>query len=96
MRYSNVFVLTIEGKEDEGAYSVVNSDGDQVLYLFQEEDDAMRYAMMLEEDDFPTMHVIEVDDEMMVKACEFSSTRYAIITPNDIVVPPKISFHDHI
>jgi hypothetical protein len=47
---------------------------------------------MLEDEDYPTMHVIEVDDEVMVKACEYSSTRYALITPNDIVVPPKTPF----
>jgi len=91
-----MFVLTIEGKEEEGAYSVVNDYGEQVLYLFQEEDDALRYAMMLEDEDYPTMHVIEVDDEIMVKACEYSSTRYALITPNDIVVPPKTPFYDHL
>ena len=91
-----MFVLTIEGKEDEGAYSVANEDGERVLYVFDDEDDAMRYAMMLEEEDFPTMHVIEIDPEMMVKACEYSSTRYAIITKNDIVIPPRTPFHDNV
>ena len=84
-----MYVLTVEGKEDEGAYSVVNADGVHVLYLFLEEDDALRYAMMLEQEDNPSMHVIEVEEDPMIKACEFSSTKYAIITPNDIVVPPK-------
>ncbi len=84
-----MFVLTMTGREDEGAYSVTNSEGDNVLYLFMEEDDAMRYAMMLEEEDYPEMHVIEVDEPSMVKACEVSNTRYTLITPNDIVFPPK-------
>ena len=84
-----MFVLTMTGREDEGAYSVTNSEGDNVLYLFMEEDDAMRYAMMLEEEDYPEMHVIEVDEPSMVKACEVSNTRYPLITPNDIVFPPK-------
>ena len=56
----------------------------------------MRYAMMLEEEDFPTMHVIEIDPQMMIKACEYSSTRYAIITKNDIVIPPRTPFHDNV
>jgi len=86
-----MYVLTVKGKEDDGAYSVANETGEHVLYLFQEEDDAMRYAMMLEEENNPSMHVVEVEDGPMVKACEFSGTRYAIITPNDIVVPPKSS-----
>jgi len=67
-----------------------------VLYLFDEEDDAMRYAMMLEEENSPLMHVVEIDPDMMIKACEFSSTRYAIITKNDIVIPPQTPFHDNV
>ena len=35
-----MYILTINGKETEGAYSVENEDGDQILYLFEEEDDA--------------------------------------------------------
>lgn len=91
-----MFVLTVNGKEEDGAYSVANGDGDRVLYLFDEEDDAMRYAMMLEEENSPLMHVVEIDPDMMIKACEFSSTRYAIITKNDIVIPPQTSFHDNV
>mgnify|MGYP003120900635 CR=1 FL=1 len=45
-----MFILTKLGREDEGAYSVANEEGDQILYLFEDEDDATRYAMMLEED----------------------------------------------
>lgn len=91
-----MFVLTIQGKEVEGAYSVSNINGEHVLYLFQEEDDALRYAMMLEEDEYPTMTVVEVDDNIIIKACEFSSTKYALITSNDIVVPPKTPFYDNV
>ena len=35
-----MFILTIDGKEDRGAYSVENESGDKILYLFEEEDDA--------------------------------------------------------
>ena len=45
-----MFILTVEGKEDKGAYSVVNDTGDKILYLFEEEDDATRYAMQLEDE----------------------------------------------
>ena len=65
-----MYILTIYGKETEGAYSVNDEDGEQILYLFEEEDDAMRYAMMLEDGGSPEMHVIEIEDEVMVKTCE--------------------------
>ena len=44
-----MYILTIYGKETQGAYSVTDEEGEQILYLFDEEDDAMRYAMMLED-----------------------------------------------
>ena len=84
-----MFILTVAGKENEGAYSVKDGEGNRILYLFEAEDDAERYAMMLEEDDdYPEMHVIEVEDEVMIKTCQVHSYNYTVITPNDIVIPP--------
>ena len=85
-------IITIDGKEDAGAYSVQNELGEDVLYIFEEEDDAVRYAMMLEEDNFPEMHVIEIGDEVMIKTCEQHNYLYTIITPNDIVIPPDTEY----
>ena len=42
-----MFLITISGKEEEGAYSVLDGDGEKALYLFEEEDDAERYAGLL-------------------------------------------------
>jgi hypothetical protein len=83
-----MYIITVVGKEKEGAYSVIDEDGEQVLYIFMEEDDATRYSMQLEELDYPEMTVLEVDDEVMIKTCEIHDHRYTVITPNDIVIPP--------
>lgn len=85
-----MFLITLDGKEDEGAYAVLNSDGKKVIFFFQEEDDAVRYAIMLEEDGMPETHIIEYDDDILIKTCEVTGNLYTIVTPNDIVVPPKI------
>ena len=90
-----MYILTVHGKENEGAYSVRDDEGDNILYLFEQEDDAMRYAMMLEDSGSPRMHVIEVEDEVMIKTCENHDYNYAVITSNDIVVPPTTK-HDYI
>ena len=87
-----MFILTIDGRETEGAYSVIDSEGENILYLFQEEDDAVRYAMLLEEDGYPEMHVIEIEDEVMLKTCRSHGYQYTIITPNDIVIPPNTDY----
>ena len=89
-----MFILTIKGKETEGAYSVIDDEGENILYLFQEEDDAVRYSMMLEEEGSPEMHVIEIEGEVMIRTCEMHEYQYTIITPDDIVIPP--TDHDFI
>ena len=90
-----MFIIAVAGKEREGAYSVQDSLGNQILYLFEEEDYADRYGMMLEERDYPEMHVLEVEDEIMIKTCKVHGYNYTFITSNDIVIPPDID-HDFI
>ena len=86
-----MFLLTLRDKKDEGAYAVQDTDGDKVLFMFEDEDDATRYAMMLEleKTNYSEMDVIEVDDELAIKTCKMHNYKYAVITPNDIVIPPK-------
>tara|TARA_R100000008_G_C3558375_1_gene154544 strand:- start:668 stop:940 length:273 start_codon:yes stop_codon:yes gene_type:complete len=83
-----MYIITVKGKENDGAYSVGNEHGEQILYLFDEEDDAIRFAIQLEDQDYPEMHVIEVDEELMIKTCEMHDYKYSLITKNDIVIPP--------
>ena len=87
-----MFLLTLKDRKDDGAYAVSDKYGEKVLFLFEEEDDAVRYAMMLEEDPQyeSEMEVVEVDDELAIKTCKLHNYKYAVITPNDIVVPPKL------
>lgn len=89
-----MFILTQKDKEKNGAYAVLNENDDQVLYIFQEEDDAVRYAMMLE-DSIGEMDVLEIEDEVIIKTCMVKNHKFTIITPNDIVIPPNTE-HDFI
>ena len=85
-----MFILAVKGFEDEGAFSVENDDGEKVLIMFEEEDDADRYADLIDsEEDWPEMSVIEIDDNIAITACEIHNYMYNIIRPDDIVVPPK-------
>ena len=85
-----MFLLTLKDRKDEGAYAVQDKYGDKVLFLFEEEDDAERYAMMLKEDpDYEKeMEIVEVDDVLAIKTCKAYNYKYTVITPNDIVIPP--------
>ena len=62
-----MYLLTINEKQDNGAYAVLNRYGEKVLFMFEEEDDAERYAMMLNMDEEDSsLSVIEVDDLSLI------------------------------
>jgi len=84
-----MFLLTIKDRKDDGAYAVQDSQGNKVLFLFEEEDDAIRYAWMLENQEDGEMDIVEVDDQLAIKTCKMYNYKYTVITPNDIVVPPN-------
>ena len=86
-----MYLLTLKGKTDDGAYAVDDDHGDKVLFLFEKEDDAERYAMMIEdyEDKSHPMDIVEVDGELAIRTCKMYNYKYAVITPNDFVIPPK-------
>ena len=84
-----MFLLTLKDQQTEGAYAVHNSYGEKVLFLFQKEDDAERYAMMLEDLENSPMDVIEIDDNLAIMTCKRYNYKYAVVTPNDIVIPRK-------
>ena len=84
-----MYLLTLKDNRDDGAYAVQDKHGEKVLFLFEEEDDAERYAMMLEDQEDAIMDVVEVDSDLAIKTCKHYSYKYAIITPNDIVIPPN-------
>ena len=86
-----MFLLTLKDRKDDGAYAVQDRYGHKVLFLFEEEDDATRYALMLEDQEDAEMEVVEVDDELAIKTCKMYNYKYAVITPDDIVIPPRLN-----
>ena len=84
-----MYLLTLDKKQENGAYAVLNRYGEKVLFMFEEEDDAERYRLMLESDEDKKMDVIEIDDALAIMTCKRYNYKYAVITPNDIVIPPK-------
>ena len=86
-----MYLLTLKDRVDDGAYAVANKYVEKVLFLFQKKDDANRYAMQIEEQEDKEMAVVEVDDNIAIVTCRRYNYKYAVITPNDIVIPPKLN-----
>ena len=85
-----MFLLSLQHSKDDGAFAVQDSNGDKVLFLFEEEDDAERYKLMLQDEEIDTertMEIIEVADDLAIKTCSMYNYKYAVITPDDLVIP---------
>ena len=84
-----MYILAISGKENEGAYALESENNKRMVYVFLDKDDAVRYAGLLEADDFPDMSVVEVNDQEIIEACVKHGHDYYVVTPDDIVIPPR-------
>jgi hypothetical protein len=84
-----MFLIVIEGRESEGAYAATDELGNNVLYIFEEKDDAVRFAMLLEEDNFPKMTYMKVEKDVIMEICKSHDYEYRIFTCDDIVIPPQ-------
>lgn len=91
-----MYILTLKGRKEEGAYAVEISDGSKVLQMFVAEDDALRYIGLLEADGFPELQLVEIEEDDAVTACESFGYNYCVITPDDFVIPPDTISYDFI
>ena len=84
-----MFILSLKDKRD-GAYTVINEAEEKVLLIFENQDDAERYAIMLNENGYPKVKIVSYEDNVLLKTCEMMGQRYSIVGPYDLVVPPDV------
>ena len=92
-----VFVLIFNaGTDNEGIHSIRISnaqgmEGNKIL-MFESEDDATRFALMLEAQDFavPTVEMMNADD--VKEFCESTGYDWEVVAENsELVLPPEIN-----
>ena len=82
-----MYILALKGKENQGAYSV-ERNGLKTLYLFVDKDDAIRYARLLEANDYPLLSAVEVEEDEAIGTCKQYNHPYYVVKPHQIVIPP--------
>ena len=85
-----MFLLASKNSTPQGAYAVQDQNGESVLFFFEEEDDADRYAMLLQAQEDRSLSVIEIEEGLAIRTCKMYNYRYAVIKSEDIVIPPKL------
>ena len=65
-----MFILTVSGQRGRRSICCHRSRWRKsIVSLFEEEDDAERYAGLLEAEDYPEMSVVEIEEEVAISAC---------------------------
>lgn len=87
-----VYVLVFNaGTDNEGIHTVREGNRNKIL-MFESQDDATRFALMLEAQDFPTPTVEAIDAEEIKGFCESADYDWELVRENgDLVVPPEIN-----
>ncbi|MBW4558563.1 MAG: DUF3110 domain-containing protein [Trichormus sp. ATA11-4-KO1] len=99
-----VFVLIFNAHtENEGIHSIRVGDaeaaqpgaGRNKILMFESEDDALRFALMLEAQDFPTPTVEMLDAEEVKGFCESAGYEWEIVPANsDLILPPEVNVEE--
>jgi Protein of unknown function (DUF3110) len=85
----SVFVLLFNARTDnEGIYSTQVGERNMIL-MFEQEDDALRYADQLEAEDFPKPTVESIDPQEIEEFCQDSDYDFILVTSEMLVTPPS-------
>jgi hypothetical protein len=87
---SRVFVLLFNARTDnEGIHTLQIGDRNKIL-MFESEDDATRYGVLLEAQDFPSPTVEVIDSEEIIEFCKEADYDWEIIEEGgDLAIPPE-------
>lgn len=84
-----VFVLLFNARtENEGIHTIRVGERNKVL-IFESEDDATRFALMLEAQDFPSATVEAMDAEEIKEFCESADYDWELIPEGALALPPE-------
>ncbi len=84
-----VFVILFNARTDnEGIHTIRVEDKNTVL-MFENEDDATRFAIMLEAQDLPNPTVEEIDRQEIEDFCAEANYECKLIDKDMLAVPPE-------
>lgn len=85
-----VYVLLFNaGTENEGIHTLkFKDDGRNVVLMFESEDDATRYGVLLEAQDFMTPTVEAIASEDVEEFCDAADYACVLVPEGTLAVPP--------
>ena len=87
-----IYVLLFNaGTDSEGIHTLKTNDDRNIVLMFENRDDAERYTLMLEAQDFlvPTVEAFEQED--IEEFCNGAGYEYKLVAQGDLELPPEAS-----
>jgi hypothetical protein len=97
-----VYILLFNsGTDNEGIHTIqISKSEDGVkqlrnkILMFASEDDATRYALMLEAQDFPSATIEVIDSEEIEAFCQDADYDWEIVGEGELAIPPQANLED--
>lgn len=84
-----VYVLLFNARTENEGIHTLHLEGQDIVLMFEHEDDAIRYALMLEAQDFPEATAEGMDQAEIEEFCESSGYGYRLVPEGSLAVPPE-------
>lgn len=89
-----VYILLFNaGTDNEGIHTIQMGDRNTIL-MFQDEDDALRYSVLLEAQDFPEPKVEAIDSEEVEQFCRQADYDSKLVESGQLEIPPEQNVED--
>ncbi len=84
-----VWVLLFNANTDNEGIYTLEIEGNNIIVAFEQEDDAIRYAGLLEAQDFLSPTVERIDSEDLKEFCDEANYDLNIVPTDALLVPPE-------
>ena len=84
-----VWVLLFNANTDNEGIYTLEIEGNNIIIAFEQEDDAIRYAGLLEAQDFLSPTVESIDRQDLEEFCQDSHYDLNIVPTDALLVPPE-------
>ncbi|MGB3135491.1 MAG: DUF3110 domain-containing protein [Nodosilinea sp.] len=91
-----VYVLLFNARTDNEGIHAETVSGQTLILMFEHKDDALRYALMLEAQDFPEATVEGFEQAEIEEFCESVSYGCRLVPEGTLAVPPDHNLEEHL
>lgn len=84
-----VYVLLFNARTENEGIHTIQMGGRNKILMFESEDDATRFALLLEAQDFPVPTVEVMDSEEIEAFCQEADYDYEMVNEGMLAIPPE-------